>query len=728
MKNLTLLLIAITTSAILIGQPTGYYNGAEGLNGDDLKTALNEIIDDHVEFSYFAAKTIFKLSDADPDNPDNVIQVYTGFSHDNSDYGNSGLQLNREHVWAKSHGNFADVPPMYGDVHNLKPAASSVNQDKSNLDFDNGGEQHDVATGCYFTDSTWEARDEVKGDIARIIFYMDTRYEGNNGESNLTVVDYVNTYPLPEHGKLSTLLEWNAMDPPDEFERNRNNVIFSWQKNRNPFIDNPEYANLIWAGAQVSPITFANFENNPANPIENQVVNVNASVTSTLGAITEIKIHWGLNFENLNNITDMENTGGDNYAVEIPGQNEAETVYFKVVASDGTNTSSSIVYNYYVSPVFTGQITSIYDIQGQTDESPYNGEIVNTTGVVTANFGETYFIQDGTGAWNGLFVYDAGRNPGIGDSIIITGTIEEYYGKTEIKDISDYYFISANNDLPEPVLMTTNGGTEAYESVLVNVNNAVCTFADYMSDYYMWQVNDGGGMLKIHNTSIFVYEPVLNDSYNITGPLNYDFDEWKVELRFESDVLPGTDFIPPTITSVTAINNTLVKVVFSESVEQESAETIENYIINNGINVIEAERHAIQYSNVFLTVSEMETNDYTITINNVEDLAGNAIENGEADFTHTMGINDLFSDANISIYPNPASDYFTLNVPSLNNLDDELLLTISNIAGQTIFKRHYDVQNGGSNFEINTSILDKGMYIIKISSGSSFGMQKLLIK
>jgi hypothetical protein len=60
-------------------------------------------------------------------------------------------------------------------------------------------------------------------------------------------VDRVNTYPLPEHGKLSVLLQWNAIDPPDAFEENRNNVIYyDYQQNRNPFIDHPEYAESIW--------------------------------------------------------------------------------------------------------------------------------------------------------------------------------------------------------------------------------------------------------------------------------------------------------------------------------------------------------------------------------------------------------------------------------------------------------------------------------------------------
>ena len=278
MQKFLLFIVAVVIAAMSYAQPTGYYNGSEGLEGQELKTALHEIIDDHVQFSYFASKTIFKFSDMDPENPENVILVYTGRSHPNNDYGTGGDYINREHVWAKSHGSFADIPPMDNDVHNLKPADASVNQSRGYKDFDNGGEQHPEATECYFTTYSWEARDAVKGDIARIIFYMDTRYEGGNGESNLTVVDAVNTFPLPEHGKLSTLLEWNEMDPPDEFERNRNNVIFSWQKNRNPFIDNPEYANLIWDGQQASPISFSNFENSPGRPIEYETVNINAQL------------------------------------------------------------------------------------------------------------------------------------------------------------------------------------------------------------------------------------------------------------------------------------------------------------------------------------------------------------------------------------------------------------------------------------------------------------------
>ena len=106
------------------------------------------------------------------------------------------------------------------------------------------------APGCFYDADSWEPRDAVKGDIARMIFYMATRYHGENGEPNLTVVDYVNTSPNnePLYGKLSTLLQWNAQDPVDAYEINRNNNVYYYQHNRNPYIDHPEWVTAIWGG------------------------------------------------------------------------------------------------------------------------------------------------------------------------------------------------------------------------------------------------------------------------------------------------------------------------------------------------------------------------------------------------------------------------------------------------------------------------------------------------
>lgn len=252
MKHSYFLSLILFLSLSVFSQiPPGYYNSANGLTGDALKAALHNIIKNHIEYAYSQTDEILMETDEDPANSNNVILVYTGRSQAKSTFGGNSNDWNREHVWAKSHGGFGDNPPCGTDLHHMKPSDASVNSDRGNKDFDNGGTQHSEATGCYYTQYTWEPRDAVKGDIARMIFYMAVRYEGDNGEPDLEVVDWVNTSPNPEFGKFSTLLQWNTFDPPDAFEINRNNVIYSYQNNRNPFIDHPEYINAIWDPAAI---------------------------------------------------------------------------------------------------------------------------------------------------------------------------------------------------------------------------------------------------------------------------------------------------------------------------------------------------------------------------------------------------------------------------------------------------------------------------------------------
>jgi len=235
-----------------------YYTLVEGLSGDALKVALHNIIKGHKEYPYTSSSTdtwdILKETDKDTTNTENVILFYTGWSMNAALEYNNAQGWSREHVWAKSHGSFDTDIGVGTDAHNLRPADISVNSARNNKDFDDGGDIYidgDGTTSCRSDADSWEARDEVKGDVARILFYMATRYEGDNDEPDLELVDQVNTYDLNEtgkgyHGKLSTLLKWNIDDPVDSFEINRNNVIYTYQGNRNPFVDHPEYVDQIW--------------------------------------------------------------------------------------------------------------------------------------------------------------------------------------------------------------------------------------------------------------------------------------------------------------------------------------------------------------------------------------------------------------------------------------------------------------------------------------------------
>lgn len=226
-----------------------YYQKASGKTGKELKTTLHTIIKSQTKLTYAQVWDGIKDADEDPKNSKNVILLYSGKSISKSSNGGNSGQWNREHVWAKSHGNFGTSVGPGTDLHHLRPEDVSVNSKRGHLDFDNGGQSYS-GCDCKVDSDSWEPPNHVKGDVARMLFYMAVRYEGN-GEVDLEMSDTVNTYPKALHGKLSTLLKWNELDPVDEFESNRNNVIYEkWQHNRNPFIDHPDWANEIWGPAK----------------------------------------------------------------------------------------------------------------------------------------------------------------------------------------------------------------------------------------------------------------------------------------------------------------------------------------------------------------------------------------------------------------------------------------------------------------------------------------------
>ncbi len=259
MRIIFLLIIIVCQSLIANSQiPTGYYSTAEGLTEDNLKIALYNIIKGHTEYPYTSDNTdtwdILKESDKDTINPDNVILFYTGWTVDAAQEYNSASGWSREHVWAKSRGDFGTTMVAGTDAHHLRPTDISVNSARNNRWFDNCTEQYidgGVPTDSYTSSTSWvwQPRDEVKGDAARMIFYIATRYEGENDEPDLEVIDYLPADQYtndPIHAKLSALLQWHEEDPVDDYERNRNEVIYGYQGNRNPYIYHPEYVSLIW--------------------------------------------------------------------------------------------------------------------------------------------------------------------------------------------------------------------------------------------------------------------------------------------------------------------------------------------------------------------------------------------------------------------------------------------------------------------------------------------------
>ncbi|WP_030984991.1 endonuclease [Streptomyces sp. NRRL S-1813] len=241
--------IAQHSSISVGGYDDTYYKDAVGKTGQELKDSLHRIISSTQtgKLTYSQVWDALKDTDQDPANSANVILLYTGRSQSKTANGSNPDDWNREHVWAKSHGDFGTDTGPGTDIHHLRPADVSVNSTRGNKDFDNGGTEVGEAPGNYTDDDSFEPRDEVKGDVARMILYMAVRYDGGDGFPDLEPNDQVGNGSQPHIGRLSVLKQWSKEDPPNAFEQHRNQVIFDkYQHNRNPFIDHPEWVDAIW--------------------------------------------------------------------------------------------------------------------------------------------------------------------------------------------------------------------------------------------------------------------------------------------------------------------------------------------------------------------------------------------------------------------------------------------------------------------------------------------------
>ena len=252
MKKLLPLLILFLTQTIFAQQP--YYNDVDlTLTGEDLYDELQSKISSYnTSFTYGDVRDTVKITDEDTANSNNVLLVYgfddsgsckTDRTRDKDEYGGSVCEYNREHVFARSNANpsMGDADNsstgIVADPHNIRPSDQQMNGDRGNKKFITG------SGNSGNTDGNWYPGDEWKGDVARMMMYMYTRY-GDRCRPSLNGVGA--TQGSTE--MLQIYLQWNIDDPVSEFEDQRNPHLQNEYGNRNPFIDNPYLATIIWGG------------------------------------------------------------------------------------------------------------------------------------------------------------------------------------------------------------------------------------------------------------------------------------------------------------------------------------------------------------------------------------------------------------------------------------------------------------------------------------------------
>ncbi len=289
MKPLYSFFLALLSLTALAQPPANYYNSATG-TGYTLKTQLFNIINNHNDQGYNAIDNFFPTADLDVyyENDGTILDPYSENPsgsdpynyYPNSDecgnYSGEGDCFNKEHVVPQSY--FNQATPMRGDAHHLLPTDGRVNGFRSNYPFgvvgsnlvsqsgisnptQNGsklGNNSNTGYAAGYTGVVFEPIDEFKGDIARIIFYFATRYQsqmpGFYTNSNVSSVPAKNMFDGTSAQTIATpflniFYQWHLQDPVSQKEIDRNNAIYAYQNNRNPYIDHPEWVVSVWGSA-----------------------------------------------------------------------------------------------------------------------------------------------------------------------------------------------------------------------------------------------------------------------------------------------------------------------------------------------------------------------------------------------------------------------------------------------------------------------------------------------
>jgi len=252
MKKLFLTLLLVPAMLAFAAEPVTYYDSAEGKSSDNLRYALQSIIDGHIVVGYSSLYNLYRTTDNTADGK--VWDMYStcNFSHGNTCKSYSAVCdcYNREHSVPQSW--FKEASPMKSDAFHVYPTDGKVNNQRSNYQFGecaSGKTLSSQALGRLgkstfpgYSSTVFEPVDEYKGDFARTYFYMATRYADKctSWENSFGSVSGLTSYSV------ALFLKWHRQDPVSQKEINRNDAVYTRQQNRNPFIDHPELAEYIW--------------------------------------------------------------------------------------------------------------------------------------------------------------------------------------------------------------------------------------------------------------------------------------------------------------------------------------------------------------------------------------------------------------------------------------------------------------------------------------------------
>ncbi|WP_370089041.1 endonuclease [Ekhidna sp.] len=461
--------------------PAGYYDGATG-TGYTLKTQLHDIIDGHSQQTYGDVWDFISSYELDTyyENDGTVLDIYsenpsgvdpynfTKVTDQCGNYSGESSCYNREHSFPKSW--FSDGYPMYSDIHHLFPTDGYVNGQRGSFPFgevgsasftsQNGSKKGSARSGLGYTGTVFEPIDEFKGDLARAYFYMATRYEDVLSIWSSDMLDG-STDQVYETWALDMLMDWHTNDPVSQKELDRNNNAYTFQGNRNPFVDHPEWVDEIWGdGSGTSPdidvtavgtLDFGSVAAGESSTSQFYTVsgsNLEADILMSVSSPFEVSLNNSTWSTSVTVSQTNAQSGGQTVYVRFSPTAQNSQTYNQSISHTSTNATTV-----NVSVTGTESTLTIDDIS--TARAGSNGQEFTIVGIVTTlDYGSTngqYFVQDATG---GINIYHAG-NQGLvsyGDEVQITGTKETFSDLIQLEP-SSVSVLSSENIIPDHVVI-----------------------------------------------------------------------------------------------------------------------------------------------------------------------------------------------------------------------------------------------------------------------------------
>ena len=459
----TLVLLVLASIGLWAQIPNGYYNSANGKTGDELKVALHDIIKGHQVVSYNGLLNAFAYTDCKPNGK--IWDIYSNIEYSLNtglcgEYEQEGDCWNREHTWPQSWFNESTTPRS--DLFHVYPTDGFVNGQRSNYPYGevnnpiytsgNGSKLGPCVTSGY-SGRVFEPIDEYKGDIARSYFYMSVRYYSEDsdwGTSGMTNKSEIKPWAM------TMLLRWSDNDPVSDKEINRNNAVYGYQNNRNPFIDHPEYAHMIWdenwqGGVSYNITCATGLQHGSVSAPESAMEGTTVSITAIPEPGYMVGTYTVFKTGSPNTTVTVSSNGTftmPNYAVTVSATFVVNNTFYDIalgsvshgtISASATRAKSGTTINLTATPasgyslyswyVFkTGDMNTTVNVSGNSFVMPAFNVTVMATFIQGSANGDYVKVASAPTNWSGeyLIVYETGNkafNGGLTDLDVVSNTI-----------------------------------------------------------------------------------------------------------------------------------------------------------------------------------------------------------------------------------------------------------------------------------------------------------------